>query len=37
MEQLTVEADEALYAAKAKGRNRVELSAKAHPSSKAVA
>lgn len=37
MQQLTVEADEALYAAKAKGRNRVELNAKARPTSKAVA
>lgn len=37
MAQLTVEADEALYAAKAKGRNRVELNAKSHPGNKAVA
>jgi diguanylate cyclase (GGDEF)-like protein len=37
MQQLTVEADEALYAAKAKGRNRVELNAKTRPSNKAVA
>jgi diguanylate cyclase (GGDEF)-like protein len=37
MQQLTVEADEALYAAKAKGRNRVELNAKLRPGSKAVA
>ncbi len=37
MQQLTIEADEALYAAKAKGRNCVELSPKARPSSKAVA
>ncbi len=37
MQQLTVEADEALYVAKAKGRNCVELNAKTRPSSKAVA
>lgn len=37
MQQLTLKADEALYAAKAKGRNRVELSAALRPGSKAVA
>lgn len=37
MQQLTIEADEALYAAKAKGRNGVALSPKARPSRRAVA
>jgi diguanylate cyclase (GGDEF)-like protein len=37
MQELTIEADEALYAAKAKGRNGVALSPKARPSRRAVA